>query len=172
MKRVLALLLVLIMAAGAASGCAGKAAPALPEGVTAEQKDGLTIYTDTKSSPFENSGLRITVKKGGEGYAKFVKTDLEGRETADYYTFDYFKNVLEKYYYVPAMGSAYYYYYDLEKKEILKVEDQDHMDITQKMKDSGRLDSAREKIEGELEALEGYYKGQYNMTIKEAVTQE
>lgn len=182
MKKVFALLMVVVLALGMLSGCANKApaskdaaAPAekadagLPEGITVEEKDGLTIYTDLKHSPFEASGLKITVKKGDSGYVKFVKTDLEGRETVDYYTFDCSKNILEKYYYVSAMGSAYYYYYDLGKKELYKVEDQDHKDITQTMKDSNRIESAKTKIEGEIDALENYYKTQFGKAIAEAV---
>ncbi len=183
MKRVLTLLLVLTMVLGILSGCTNnvpaagdkpvdETIAALPEGVTMEEKDGLTVYTDLKNSPFENSGLKITIKKGENGYIKFVKVDLEGRETVDYYTFDYSKNILEKYYYVSAMGSAYYYYYDLNKSEVYKVEDQEHKDITQTMKDSDRLGKAQEKIAGEIASLEDYYKKQYNMTIKEAVSQK
>lgn len=182
MKKVLALLMVLVMAAGMLAGCA-KEAPVQPvteevtapapeqtaEEISIEEKDGLTIYTDLKNSPFEESGLRITVKKGENGYAKFVKTDLQGRDTVDYYTFDYSKNILEKYYYVSAMGSAYYYYYDLNKKELYRVEDQEHKDITQTMKDSGRLETAQTKIAGEIGALEGYYKEQLGTTIIESV---
>ena len=169
MKKVLALLLVLIMSLGMFAGCAKEASQALPEGITAEEKDGLTIYTDTKNSPFENSGLKITIKKGEDGFVKFIKTDTEGRETVDYYSFDYSKDTLEKYYYVAAMGSAYYYYYDLNKNEVLKAEDQDHKDITQTMKDSGRLSKAGTKIAEEIKSLEDYYKAQYGMTIKDAV---
>lgn len=140
-----------------------------PEGVTVEEKDGLTIYTDLQKSPFENSGLKITIKKGEDGYAKFVKTDLTGKETVDYYNFDYAKNVMEKYYYVSAMGTAYYYYYDLAGNALVKVEDGDHKDSTQSLKDNKRWDGANEKTQDEVKSLEDYFKSQYGMTIKEAV---
>lgn len=148
---------------------APEAPASAPEGVTVEEKEGLTIYTDLQKSPFEKSGLKITIKKGEDGYAKFVKTDLTGKETVDYYNFDYAKNMMEKYYYVSAMGTAYYYYYDLAGDALVKVEDGDHKDSTQSLKDNKRWDGANEKTKDEVKSLEDYFKSQYGMTIKEAV---
>lgn len=134
-----------------------------------EEQDGLLVYVDTENSPFEDSGLKISINEG-ENYVEFVKTDVEGNETVDYYKFDYSTNTMEKYYYVSAMGTAFYYYYDLEKGELAKVEDGDHEDTTESMKESGRFDGAAEKTKDEVNELESYFKDKYNMTIKEAAS--
>ena len=134
-----------------------------------EEKDGLLIYVDTENSPFEDSGLKISINKD-ENYVEFIKTDLEGNETVDYYKFDYSTNTMEKYYYVSAMGTAFYYYFDLETGELAKVEDGDHKDTTEGMKEAGRFDGAAEKTKDEVNELESYFKAQYNMTIKEAAS--
>lgn len=181
MKKAIKKLLVLSMALGILVGCGGKTGETGDKSgkndtaVTSQQvklveKDGLLTYTDTKNSPFEESGLKISIKKGNEGYAKFIKTDLNGGETVEYYNFDYGKNIAEKYYYVSAMGTGFYYYYDLEKGELVKVEDKEHNDTTQKTKDSKRWDKAAESMDEEVKALEKYFKEQFSMTIKETVT--
>jgi predicted small lipoprotein YifL len=183
MKKIVSLLLVLMLAMGMVAGCTGKDKKGeknLPannvqdennnqEKSKFEEKDGILVYTDVENGPFEESGLKISIKKGDDGYVEFIKTDLEGNETVDYYKFDYSTNTVEKYYYVSAMGTAFYYYYDLEKNELDKVEDGDHNDNTEKMKSSGRWDSAAEKTKEEVSILEDYFKEQYSMTIKEAV---
>lgn len=134
-----------------------------------EEKDGLLVYTDTENGPFEEAGLKISIHQGDQGYAEFIKTDLEGNETEDYYKFDYEENIMEKYYYVSAMGTAFYYYYDLEAEELVKVEDGDNEDSTESLKSAGRWDSAVESTEEDMDILEEYFESQYNMTIKEAV---
>ncbi|MBE6082300.1 MULTISPECIES: hypothetical protein [Tissierellales] len=173
------LLLIVVLAMGIMSGCGNKneneqsnvPADNTPKESKFEEKDGLLVYLDLKNSPFEESGLNISIKKGEDGYADFVKTDLKGNETKDYYKFDYSTNTVEKYYYVSAMGTAYYYYYDLEKDELSKVEDGDHNDVTEKMKSSGRWDSAAEKAAEEIKSLQDYFKEKYGSTIEEAVLQ-
>lgn len=186
MKKRLALLLVAGISFSMLVGCTNNAPQTgnqpqgiqeevkgnLPEGITVEEVEGLTVYTDLKNSPFEDSGLKITLKKGDGGYAKFVKTDLNGAETADYYLFDYENKNFEKYYYVSAMGTAYHYYYDLGDAKVVKVENKEGADVTQSLKDSGRLEGAQATIEKEIEELESYYSTYYKMTIEEAVAQK
>ncbi|WP_313164484.1 hypothetical protein [Sedimentibacter sp.] len=186
MKKIVSLLLVLMLTMGLIAGCTSKEDEnKLPdnniqdeniqdESNTSndskfEEKDGFLVYTDTENGPFEESGLKISIKKGEGGYAEFIKTDLNGNETVDYYKFDYVDNIAEKYYYVSAMGTAYYYYYDLEKDELAKVEDGDHNDTTESLKSAGRWDGAAEKTKEEVKILEDYFKEQYDTTIKEAV---
>ena len=181
MKRIVSLLLVLMLTMGMLVGCekankktednlpANSTTDSTTDNAKFEEKDGLLVCTDTKNGPFEDSGLKISIKKGEDGYAEFIKTDLEGNETVDYYIFDYATNTVEKYYYVSAMGTAFYYYYDLEKEELVKVENGDHEDTTDKTKSSGRWDGAAENMEDEVNKLENYFKEQYNMTIKKAV---
>lgn len=174
MKKIMAVLLMLVLSVAMLAGCTN-AKPADKDGAAKDreikfaEKDGLLTYTDLKNSPFAESGLQITIKKGENGYAKFVKTDLQGKATKEYYLFNYANNTAEKYYYVSAMGTAFYYYYDLAKKELIKVEDGEHNDTTQKTKDSNRWDKAAQTMDEEVKALEKYYSEQYKMTIEQAV---
>jgi hypothetical protein len=133
------------------------------------EKDGLLEYSGTENNPFDQTGFKIIVKKGNGGYAKFIKTDLEGRETVDYYTFDYSKNTVEKYYYVSAMGTAFYYYFDLEKNELAKVENAEHKDSTESMKTSGRWDKAASGMIDEVKSIEDYFVKQFGKSIKDFV---
>lgn len=177
MKKIVSLLLVLMLVMGMAAGCSSGGneevntppAESSQEESKFEEVDGLLVYTDVENGPFEESGLKISIEKGDAGYAEFIKTDLDGNETVDYYKFDYEANTMEKYYYVSAMGTAFYYYYDLEAGELVRVEDGDHNDSTEGMKASGRWDSAAEKTKEEVETLENYFKDQYGMSIKEMV---
>ncbi|MBU5428257.1 hypothetical protein KQI41_17830 [Tissierella pigra] len=185
MKKIVSLLLVLMLTMAVVGGCSPKNNNVEESLQTNnvenenqnenqdvskfEEKDGLLVYTDVENGPFDESGLKISIKEGEDGYVEFIKTDLEGNETVDYYKFDYATNTMEKYYYVSAMGTAFYYYYDLEEGQLVKVEDGDHNDSTEGMKSSGRWDSAAEKTDEEVKLLEDYFKEQYSMTIKESV---
>ncbi|WMJ23135.1 hypothetical protein RBG61_00310 [Paludicola sp. MB14-C6] len=136
-------------------------------------KEGdILTYTDTKNSPFEDCGLKIEVKQGKDGYVKFTKTDLEGKATVEYYNFDNATQTMLKHYYVGAMGTSFYYTYDLNKNELIKVEDKDHNDTTQKTKDSGRWDKAAKTVSDEVKFLQDYFKTQYEISILEACTIE
>ncbi|MGQ9840429.1 MAG: hypothetical protein ACUVR4_07885 [Anaerolineae bacterium] len=181
MKKLLALTLVLGLAA--LSGCAAgdTATPAavptaasttggaVAAALTLVEKEGLLTAIDTQKSPFKDSGLKITIKKGQDGYALFVKTDKQGNETKDYYKFDFAANTVVKYTYVAAMGNAYYYYYDLQKNELTKVEDGDHKDVTQRLKDAKRWDTAATSVSDDIKALQSYFETQFGKTIEEAV---
>lgn len=130
--------------------------------------NGVAVCTDTTNSPFDGCGLKIEISHENGGSAKFTKTQTDGTETVDYYLFNYADNTMEKYYYVSAMGSAYYYTYDLNAGELVKVENGEHEDSTESMKSSGRWDSAAEKTKNEVKTLEDYFLAQYGVTIAQA----
>ncbi len=132
------------------------------------EENGVLTYLDTEHSPFEGAGLKITADKSAKT-VNFVKTDLEGNETVEYYTFDYNSNTVEQYYYVSMMGTGFYYTYDLNAGEIVKIEDIDHNDSTQSTKDSGRYDSANDRLKGDVASLEAYFTEQYGISISDMV---
>lgn len=176
MKKSLVILCALLVSASVLSGCgdSGNSNQSSETGAVSGENsaatftlsDGKAVYTDTENSPFEG-GLKIEIENAAKT-AKFTVTQTDGTETVDYYLFDYNTNTMEKYYYVSAMGSAYYYTYDLNAKELLKVEDGDHADKTESMKSSGRWDGAVETITGNVTDLETYFSAQYGVTISEA----
>lgn len=164
MKKILYILLIISMVLILLIGC-GKDTL---EGKF-EENNGVLAYTDLENSPFEDSGLQMNIEKGETGYCEFYKTDLEGRPTVDYYIFDYGQNEVVKYYYVSAMGTGFYYYYDLTDKKLVRLEGEDHTDSTESAKDAGRWESAEESTKKEIDALEDYFKTQFGITIEEAV---
>lgn len=131
-------------------------------------ENGVLTYLDTEQSPFEGAGLKITADKSAKT-VNFLKTDLEGNETVEYYTFDYNSNTVEQYYYVSMMGTGFYYTYDLNAGEIVKIEDIDRNDSTQSTKDSGRFDSANDRLKGDVASLEAYFTEQYGISISDMV---
>ena len=132
-------------------------------------ENGVLTYLDTEHSPFDGAGLKITADKAAKT-VKFVKTDLSGNETVEYYTFDYNSNTVEEYYYVSMMGTGFYYTYDLAAGEIVKIEDSDRNDSTQSTKDNGRYDSANEKMKGDVAAIESYFTEQYGVSVADMVS--
>ena len=116
-------------------------------------ENGVLTYLDTANAPFEGAGLKITVDKAAKT-VNFVKTDLDGNETVEYYTFDFNSNTVEEYYYVSMMGTGFYYTFDLAANEIVKVEDSEHNDSTQSTKDSGRYDGANDRMKGDVKLME------------------
>lgn len=181
MKKMIMCFLVLTLSLGILGGCGNKttqtgdsseqkAAADKPQEVKFVEENGILTCTDVYNSPFEDSGLKTLIKKGEGSYVKFIKTDLEGSETDEYYNFDYANNIAEKYY-ISSRG-GFYLYYDLENSTLLKVEDKNHNDMTQKIKDSGKLDQFTNSISGDVEVLEKYFEELYGMTIKEAVSGE
>ena len=131
-------------------------------------ENGVLTYLDTANAPFEGAGLKITVDKAAKT-VNFVKTDLEGVETVEYYTFDFNSNTVEEYYYVSMMGTGFYYTFDLAANEIVKVEDSDRNDSTQSTKDNGRYDSANDRMKGDVEALRNYFTENYGVSIEDMV---
>lgn len=131
-------------------------------------ENGVLTYLDTANAPFDGAGLKITVDKAAKT-VNFVKTDLEGVETVEYYTFDFNSNTVEEYYYVSMMGTGFYYTFDLGANEIVKVEDSDRNDTTQSTKDNGRYDSANDRMKGDVEALQNYFTENYGVSIEDMV---
>lgn len=131
-------------------------------------ENGVLTYLDTANAPFEGAGLKITVDKAAKT-VNFVKTDLEGVETVEYYTFDFNSNTVEEYYYVSMMGTGFYYTFDLAANEVVKVEDSDRNDSTQSTKDNGRYDSANDRMRGDVEALQNYFTENYGVSIEDMV---
>lgn len=131
-------------------------------------ENGVLTYLDTANAPFEGAGLKITVDKAAKT-VNFVKTDLDGNETVEYYNFDLNNNTVEEYYYVSMMGTGFYYTFDLAANEIVKVEDSDRNDSTQSTKDSGRYDSANDRMKGDVEALRNYFTENYGVSIEDMV---
>lgn len=131
-------------------------------------ENGVLTYLDTANAPFEGAGLKITVDKAAKT-VNFVKTDLEGVETVEYYTFDFNSNTVEEYYFVSMMGTGFYYTFDLAANEIVKVEDSDRNDTTQSTKDNGRYDSANDRMKGDVEALQNYFTENYGVSIEDMV---
>lgn len=129
-------------------------------------ENGVLTYLDTEHSPFDGAGLKITADKNAKT-VNFVKTDLKGNETVEYYTFDYNTNTVEQYYYVSMMGTGFYYTYDLAAGEIVKIEDTERNDSTQSAKDNGRYDGANDRLKADVAALESYFTQQYGVTIAE-----
>lgn len=131
-------------------------------------ENGVLTYLDTANAPFDGAGLKITVDKSAKT-VNFVKTDLDGNETVEYYTFDFNSNTVEEYYYVSMMGTGFYYTFDLAANEIVKVEDSEHNDSTQSTKDSGRYDGANDRMKGDVEALQNYFTENYGVSIEDMV---
>lgn len=129
-------------------------------------ENGVFTYLDTEHSPFDGAGLKITADKNAKT-VNFVKTDLKGNETVEYYTFDYNTNTVEQYYYVSMMGTGFYYTYDLAAGEIVKIEDTERNDSTQSAKDNGRYDGANDRLKADVDALESYFTQQYGVSIAE-----
>lgn len=131
-------------------------------------ENGVLTYLDTANAPFEGAGLKITVDKAAKT-VNFVKTDLDGNETVEYYNFNLNNNTVEEYYYVSMMGTGFYYTFDLGANEIVKVEDSERNDSTQSTKDNGRYDSANDRMKGDVEALRNYFTENYGVSIEDMV---
>lgn len=181
MKKILIAAMAFIMVAAATACSNGNAATttaadaATTAAEAAESKTpefteegGVLTYLDTENSPFEGAGLKITADPSAKT-VKFVKTDLDGNETVEYYTFDFNTNTVEEYYFVSMMGTGFYYTFDLEKGEVSKIEDSDRNDSTQSSKDSGRYDSANERTKSDVEALRKYFSEQFGKEIADMV---
>lgn len=173
MKKVaLILALVMVVLAFGACGTTNQATSEEIAKVVLNEENGVLTAVDTISSPYKNGGVSIEIKKGTDGYAKFVKTDKNGNATKEYFIFDYSKNTMEEYYYVSMMGTGFYYTFDLEKNELIKVEDKDHNDTTAKTKESGHWDGSQEKCIEAVNTLEEYCTNTFDLPIKNLVTAE
>ena len=132
------------------------------------EKDGMLNYLDTEDSPFADSGLDITVDPQAKT-VNFVITDKEGTATVEYYKFDYNLMTMEKHTYVSAMGTGFYYIYDLNAGELVQVFNEDREDTTESTKQAGRFDSAAESTKAEVQQLEDYFVAKFGDTIADMV---
>ena len=129
---------------------------------------GVLTLVDIDNSPFADCGLKIEIVHGASGYVKFTKVGLDGTETVDYYNFTPGDMTLVKHNYVSAMGTEYYYTFDLAAGELIKIENKDHEDTTEATKAAGRFDGAEDTIKLEVETLEMYFVEQFGVSIYDA----
>lgn len=134
------------------------------------EEDGKLVYLETENIPVEAPALKVIVDKDAK-IVEFLPAEADGTTGADFFKFNLETNEFEKYYYVSMMGTGHYYYYDLANNELLRVEDNDHADVSESTKESGRWDGAVEKIEGEKESLENYFKEANKKTIEEFIAE-
>jgi hypothetical protein len=160
-KKIAAILVLLSLVIIAAS-CAEKEVSPFTE------KDGLYTFTDTENCPFDDCGLKIDVKNGDGGYIKFTKTGLDGAETVDYYTF-FADGTMEKFYFVSAMGTGFYYTFDTSADELVKIENSEREDSSESTKSMGRWDSAQDTVRGEVASLREYFSANYGSSIDDAL---
>lgn len=132
------------------------------------EEDGKLVYLDLEDSPFEEGGLKIEVDKEDES-VNFLITDDSGNTTLEYYNFDFKDNQMVKYKYVSMMGRGFYYIYDLEGDELVRMEDDDHNDTTASAKENGRFDGPAAESKEDVQKLEDYFTEKFGMTIKEAI---
>lgn len=174
MKKIVSLMVILTMVLTMVSACAD-ASGASKEGDADKrvftEKDGIFEALDTSDDvPVDGAGFKIEVKKATDGYAKFWITSKDGKATVDYFNFDFKSGEVEKYHYVSMMGVGFYYYYDMAKAELVRLEDDEHADSTQSSKDSGRWASAAEDTAQEIKNIENYFSKTFGSSIEDFVT--
>lgn len=133
-----------------------------------QEENGVLTCLDTESSPFADCALRTTVDPAA-GTITFVKATKDGKDTKEYYRFTPAEHMLEQYYYVSMMGTGFYYYFDTDLREMVRLEDKDHKDTTQSAKDNGRFEKPAKQIKEDAASLEEYFSKSFGMTLKEAV---
>ena len=172
MKKIVSLIVVLCMVITMLCACSDANGQVKEDAnqVAFVENSGLFEASDVSDNvPIDGAGFKIEVKKASDGYAKFVITGKDGKETVDYYKFDFATGEVEKYHYVAMMGVGFYYYYDMEKSELVRLEDDGHKDTTQSSKDSGRWDGAAEDTANEIKSIEDYFTKTFSMSIEEYV---
>lgn len=133
-----------------------------------QEENGVLTCLDTENSPFADCALRTTVDPAA-GTITFVKATKDGKDTKEYYRFTPAEHMLEQYYYVSMMGTGFYYYFDTDLGEMVRLEDKDHKDTTQSAKDNGRFEGPAKQIKEDAASLEEYFSKSFGMTLKEAV---
>lgn len=126
--------------------------------------EGILTYTDT-NSPFQEGGLKLQ-KDSNAKTIKFILTDANGNETPEYYLFDLSNSTVERYRFVSQMGVGFYYTYDLKENTIVKVENDEREDTTEKTKSSGRLESAIEETKEKIELLKNYFSEKFGHDLE------
>ena len=165
MSMAMALLAVGVMSL---TGCTkNEAAPAGGKAALKEE-NGVQTCLDTESSPFDDCVVHVVVDKSA-GTVTFTKATKDGQDTQEYYRFTPAEHMLEQYYYVSMMGTGFYYYYDTDLGEMVRMENKDHEDNTASAKENGRFDGAAEQIKKDAEMLQKYFESTYGMSIADAV---
>lgn len=165
MKKAIALMLVLAMAL--TLGACGAKEEKQDGKLALAEKDGILEALDLQTSPFKQGGLRTQVDVA-KGTVTFTKTDEKGGNTMEYYKFTPAEHEVEQFYYVSMMGTGFYYFFDTNAGEMVRMEDMEHNDSTQSAKDNNRFDSAAESIKKDVETLENYFKTSFGKTIADA----
>lgn len=137
-----------------------------PSGDKAEwtEAEGGMTYMDT-ASPFGEGGLKLQ-KDPNAKTIKFILTDAKGNETPEYYLFDLSNSTVERYRFVSQMGVGFYYTYDLTQDTIVKVQNDEKEDTTEKTKSSGRLEGAVEETKEKIELLKNYFSRKFGHEIE------
>lgn len=133
-----------------------------------KEENGLLTFLDTEHSPFEEVGIHTIVDKANQSVT-FIKTDKTGADSVEYLKFMPGDKKVEKYYYVSMMGTGFFYYYDLEAKEMVRIENDKHEDTTEKAKSSGRFEKPAGEMKVEVEALQKYFAEMFGMSIEDAL---
>lgn len=132
-----------------------------------EQKEGCLEFLELEQSPIAGGGLRIQFFPE-ESKLHMIKTDASGNDTVEYVSFYLDKKEAEKYRFVSMMGTGFYYYYNIEKQELYKIENDAHEDRTQSSKEAGRFDGASDDMKSEVELLSTYFSGRF-MPMEELI---
>ncbi|MCD4669667.1 MAG: hypothetical protein K8S14_04415 [Actinomycetia bacterium] len=167
MKRIIVILTIAILAISCLAGCNQKDEAANNSIVLEDNGDGTMTCLDTENSPLEG-GLSITVDKN-EAFVNFQITDKDGNETAEYYKFTPSDSTCHRYRYVSAMEKGYNYFFNYTDSKILKIEDIENNDITEKTKEAGRFDGAESETKEHVNSLMSYFSDSFSMTIDEAI---
>lgn len=130
-----------------------------------EQKEGYMEFLELEKSPISGGGLRIQFFPE-EMKLHMIKTDSAGNDTVEYLTFRLDKKEVEKYRYVSMMGTGFYYYYNIEKEELYKIENDSHTDKTESTKEAGRFENAYNEVKEEVKKI-GEYFGERFMPMDE-----
>ena len=110
----------------------------------------------------------IEIRRGSDGYVKFTVVSLDGTVMTDYFMFMPNRAQMEWRRWVSAMGFTYFYSFDLNTRQLLKVENDDGEDVSEGMRNSGRWENAVETVAAEVEKMENYFRTQFGVSISEA----
>lgn len=124
------------------------------------------VYISEGNAPLDNIAMKTVIAEEDKSIV-FSPADEDGNTGEDYFKFDLENNIFEKYKFVSPMGTGFYYYYNLENNELVKMENMDHEDTTESTKEAGRWESAVEGVESDIEELETYFEEVFGVSIYE-----
>ena len=154
MKKATAIILALTLLI-CLTACAKETSGSASGGPALKEENGVLTCLDTTSSPFEDCAVRVSVDKTA-GTVTFTKATKDGQDTKEYYRFTPSEHMLEQFYYVSMMGTGFYYYYDTDLGEMVRIEDKDHNDSTASAKENGRFDGPAAQIKKDAATLEEF----------------